>query len=619
MKQHEKMQKTMLRSLFLLLMLFSYTGSILAAGDITLKLSAPANVSKGKPFKISYILNNAQGQSINVSDKISGFNVIYGPGISRSSASSSLNGRTVQQIYTETYTYTLIAEKEGTFTIPAATIVAGGKAYKSNTARVKVLPPDKKASSSQEYYSEPVTQPDAVKDNDIFVRAIPSKVKIYEQEAFIITFKLYSSLDIERFVDIEFPEFEGFIREDIPMPSALQTRIERINGKNYFSADLVKYLLFPQRSGKITIPAGKASFILRVRSGRQVRTFLGPQNLMTSVQKNIVINPVILDVKSLPDGKPANFANAVGNFNVKSQISATNLKANDGVTLTVDINGAGNLKLIKNPDIKLPSDFEAYDPKVTNDVNPTNSGLAGSKKIEYFFIPRHEGKYEIPATQFSYFDPGSGTYKQLEIPAYTLNVAKDPTGGAGAATSYNNQSDVKVAKDIRYIKDGTYRFSRTNDFMAGSLAYWLWYIIPTLLFASFFIYYRKQIRENADIVRMKTKKANKVAIRRLQQADAFLKANNKEKFYEEILRAVWGYLSDKLVIPVSNLNRENIEVELAKYGAGNDLIASFISILDTCEYARYAPNQEYKVMDNFYNEAIDTITKMENTIKLNKH
>lgn len=380
--------------------------------------------------------------------------------------------------------------------------------------------------------------------------------------------------------------------------------------------DVKKTLLFPQRSGKITIPSGTMEIVFEVSSGRKVQTFFGSQDVMTEAKKILKTTPVTVDISALPlQDKPANFSGAVGAFTFTPTISSQKVKANDAVTIKLNISGTGNLKLIKNPEIKFPKDIETYDPQVKNDYKLTENGLSGTKTIEYMFIPRYPGKFTIPPIEFSYFDTRTNTYKTVSSPSYELDVDKDPNAGKNVSTSYSNQKELEINQDIRYIKTGSYSFKNPNDFFVGSLSYVLCYLIPLALFIIFSIVYRKQIQANADIALMRTKKANKVATKRLKLAKQYLLTHKKDNFYEEILRAVWGYLSDKLTIPVADLNRENIETELRKYGAGDDIIGTFINILDTGEFARYAPSESDDAMDKLYNDTVDAIGKMENTIK----
>lgn len=601
---------------YLLLCILSFfsLGYINAQG-ISFRTSAPNAVVKDEQFRLTYTLEGGQGDQLKVPNSIKGFDILFGPSVSSSSSVQIINGKTTSNS-SESYTYILAASQEGTFTLPGATIEVNGRTYTSNSVQVKVLPPDKNAQSQN--IQQRGGQPSASTSNaqnitasDAFIRAIVSKSTIYEQEAFFVTFRFYTTLDIRDVGKIEFPEFEGFMVEDQDLPPTRQLQMEHYNGRNYYAVDLKKSLLFPQRSGKITIPSGKMEMVFSVRSGKTQQTFFGPQYVMSDVKKILTSSPLTIDILPLPQGKPLNYSNGVGSFSINSSISTTDIKANDAVTIKLVISGTGNMKLIKTPELELPKDFEAYDPKITNDFKLTNNGLTGTKTIEYLFIPRFQGDYTIPAIELSYFDPSSKSYKTLKTEEYKIKVAKDPNASnVNSATSYT-QSEVKVEQDIRHIKTEAPSLVKIDNFLIGSVAYYLWYIIPIILFSIAFFLYRKQIKENADLIRLKTKQANKVAIKRLKLARKYLAENKKEAFYEEILRATWGYLSDKLVIPVSALNRENIEQELTKFGASSELTSKFIQILDTCEFARYAPTETESAKENVYDDTADAIGEME--------
>lgn len=607
-------RQKMQRHLLLWILLFLGLG---LNAQVKFTASAPSAVAKGDQFRLVYTLRGGDGENINVPSSIKGFDILYGPAMSSSSSTQIINGN-VTTDSSESYIYTLTANAEGTFTIPAATITVKGKSYTSNSVQVKVLPPDKNAQAQQSggggggQTSAATSTAQNINSSDAFIRAIVSKSKVSEQESFVVTFRFYTTLEVRDIGKIEFPEFDGFMVEEQPLPPTRQMTFEHYNGRNYYAVDLRRTLLFPQRSGKITIPSGKIEMVFNVRSGKTVQTFFGPQYVMTDVKKTMTTSPLTIDVSPLPEGKPADFSNGVGTFSMNASISATDIKANDPVTIKLVISGTGNMKLIKTPEIVLPKDFESYDPKITNDLNYTDNGLTGTKTIEYLFIPRYQGTFKIPPLVFSYFDIKSRSYKTISTPEYTLNVAKDPHAGSNSATSFT-QTDVQVEQDIRHIKTGNPSLVTINSFLFGSLGYWFWYIIPFVLFVVFLILYRKQIKENADIARMKTKRANKVAVKRLKLAGKYLQAHKKEQFYEEVLRAAWGYLSDKLVIPIADLSRDNIEQELIKFGASQELITKFISILDTCEFARYAPVESDTAMDDLYKDAVDAIGEMENS------
>lgn len=610
---------------FIIVILSLINIAAIQAQNITFTISAPNSTVEGGQIQVKYILkvvgNASNPSSPELNENIKGFEVVYGPAYSQSRSTTIINGNASSES-NWIFTYTMIATAQGTFTIPAASIKIDGQNYKSNTAQVTVLPPDKDAKNNQKG-GRPVQETTSsstaanINPKDAFVRAIFSKTKVAEQEALVVTFRFYTVLNVREADKVEFPEFEGFITEDFELPSNRQWRLENFNGKNYQVIDIKKTLLFPQRSGKITIPSGKLDIIFAVKSGQVSDRFFGTYDVMSEVKRSLKTTPVTVDIEALPSGKPLNFSGAVGTFNFNSTISDTEVKANEAVTIKLDISGTGNLKLIKNPTIQFPTDMETYDPKVNNNFRLTENGLTGTRSIEYMFIPRYPGDYTIPPIEFDYYDIKEKKYKRLTTPAYNLKVDKDPNAGKNnSATSYMNQREVQVDQDIRYLKTNDYKFRRSTDFFIGSFANILWYLIPLILFIICSVIYRNQIKANADVIRMRTKKANKVASKRLKLAKKYLDTHNKDNFYKEVLRAVWGYLSDKLTIPVSDLNRENVESELTKYGAGEELINMYINILDTCEFAHYSPaSGSNEAMDKTYSETVAAIDKMEKIIK----
>lgn len=601
----------------ILLFVVLLTGAGKASGQVTFKASAPATVVEGEQFRLSYILNK-EGKDIRLPE-IPDFDVLFGPSISTSFSQRTVNGKTTSES-SVTYTYILMAKKTGTFTISPASIKVDGSNYESNSLQIKVLPPDEASTQEpaagggrgEERLSGTGTA--TVSAEDAFIRAIVSKNDPYEQEGFTVTFRLYTTLNVVNFGKIQFPEFEGFMVEEVNLPSNQQLQLERYNGRNYFTADLRKTLLFPQRSGQISIPRGSLEMVFSVPSGRRVSTFFGTQEVMVDVKKELITNPLSINVKPLPANRPSSYANAVGTFTLKSGINSTAVKANEAITIIWEISGTGNMKLIRNPEIEFPNNFEVYDPTVTNSLNVTTNGLTGIRKIEYMAIPRYEGSYTIPAVEFAYFDPAKNRYETLTMPAQNLQIAKgDP--GSSTTASFVNRQDVKVEQDIRFLKTDEPSYLSATTFFVGSLNYWLWYLIPLLLLIVLFVLNRKQARENANVALMRTRKANKMAIKRLKTANRYLKEQDKEHFYDEVLRAIWGYFSDKLSIPVARLSRNNIEEELSRKEISEQLAGKFIEILDTCEFARYAPAESNAEMDRIYNDTMKAIEEMENKLR----
>ncbi len=600
--------------IYLIFLVALLTGNIaVSEAQVTFKATAPASVVEGEQFRLSYVLNQ-EGRALRLHD-LSDFDILFGPSTSTSFSQRTINGKTTSE-RSVTYTYILVAKTTGTFTIGPASISVDGANYQSNSLKVEVLPPDEKSSQSSRGGGSSSGSA-TVSDNDAFIRAIVSKNNPYEQEGFTVTFRLYTTLNIVNFGRIQFPEFEGFMVEEIDVPVNQQLQMERYNGRNYYTADLRKTLLFPQKSGQITIPSGRLEMVFSVPSGRSVTTFFGSQELMVDVNKTLVTNPVVINVKPLPANRPASFANAVGTFTMKPNINTTQLRANEAISLRLEISGTGNMKLISNPVVEFPSNFEVYDPTVTNALNVTSNGLTGIRTIEYMAIPRYEGNYTIPPVEFSYFDINTNSYKTLTTEEYSLQIAK---GDPGSITSSNfvNQQDVRVEQDIRFLKTGEPNYLSISNFFVGSLNYWLWYIIPFVLLVVLFIINRKQARENANVALMRNRKANKIAIKRLKLAEKYLKEQKKENFYDEVLRAIWGYFSDKLSIPVANLSKNNIENELSKNGISGELISRFMQILDTCEFARYAPAESDAEMESVYNNTFNAIGEMENRLKKSK-
>lgn len=594
------------------------TSGFTAMAQVDFKATAPATVVQGEQFRLSYMLNQ-EGRDLRLPD-LPDFEVLFGPSTSTSFSQRTVNGKTTSE-RSVTYTYILIAPETGRFTLPPASIRVDGSNYESNSLTIEVLPPDETAAGSSpgggQRAERPSTGSATVSPSDAFIRAIISKNSPYEQEGFTVTFRLYTTLNVVNFGRIQFPEFEGFMVEEVDLPMNQQLQMERYEGRNYYTANLRRTLLFPQRSGQITIPSGRIEMVFSVPSGRSVSTFFGSQEVMVDVKKEMVTNPVTINVRPLPANRPASYANAVGTFTLNPSISTTQTRANEAITLRLEITGTGNMKLIRDPIVQFPDNFEVYDPTVNNSLNVTTNGLTGVRAVEYMAIPRYEGNYSIPPVEFTYFDLNSNSYKTLTTPEYELQIDKGDPSSATVGTFVNRQ-DVRVEQDIRFLKTGDPSYTSSVNFLAGSLNYWLWYIVPLLLLVVGYFVNRKQALENANVALTRTRKANKMAIKRLKVAETHLKAENKERFYEEVLRATWGYFSDKLSIPVARLSKDNIEAELAGQGVDDALVKKFMTILDTCEFARYAPAESTAEMDRIYNETLAAIGEMENKLKKNR-
>lgn len=578
------------------------------ADDVVFRATAPSQVIVGKPFQLTYSVNQ-RSKDLRAPD-MSDFDVLAGPYTSTSSSTSFVNGKRTSS-FSQTYTYTLLAQREGTFTIAPASIRVSGSEYTSNGVRITVLPEDEQPQQTQQpsrqtgaQQTQQGSSSGSVSSENLFIRTIVSKTHVHEQEAILLSYKLYfAGVDVAQFTNnTKIPEFTGFLKQDLEQGD-IQTELEHYNGRNYQTATLYRTLLYPQHSGDIKIDPASFEAVLRVQTRAQVRSifddFFGTY---TNVTRAITAPGVTVHVDALPSGKPAGFSGGVGHFTLTPSISQTELQTNDAVTIRLDITGTGNMKLLKTPAVDWPEGFEPYDPKVTNNFKTTPSGVSGTKSIEYLAIPRASGDYTIPAVTFSYFDTQDDTYKTLSTPEYTIHVKKGANEQSNNAVvnNYVNKEDIKqLGSDIRYINTAvpTLQPKRAAWVEYGSLTFWLLYLVPLCVALLLFVIFRKQIKENADITRMRYKHANKVAQKRLKKAGKLLKENQKEAFYEEIERAAWTYLSDRLSIPTADLNKDNISSILRGKGVGEDLIKEVNNVLSTAEFARYAPSSDHEMND----------------------
>ena len=589
------------------------------ADDVTFEATAPKAVVVNQQFQLKYIINTHKAREPRL-PAIEGFSIIAGPFRSQQSSTQIINGQ-VTSSNTLVFTYTLIADKEGEYKIAGATANINGNDYTSNPVTIKVLPPDQ-ASAAQSSArqqrgsrSNRAAAPTNIPADDLFMTATLNKTKVFEQEAVLLSFKVYSAVNLTS-LNGKIPDLKGFQIQEVELPHNKEWGLEHYKGRNYRTILWQQYVLFPQQSGEIEIPSATFEGTVAVQTrAYDPFDFFGGGGYV-DVKKELRTPVLKLNVQKLPDGKPADFLGGVGSFKLSSSLSSDDVKANEAVTLRLVISGTGNMKLIKTPEVSFPEDFEVYDPKVENKISLRNDGFSGNKVIEYLVIPRFGGEYTIPAVKFSYFDIASKQYKTLETQSYTLNVTKGKESAGGTVAAYVSKEELKLlGQDIRYIKRGDVTTAPAGSYLFASITYWLWYIVPLLLFVIYILIHHKQMRENANIAAMRTKKANKVAVKRLKVAKKLLKENKKNEFYDEILKTLWGYMSDKLSIPVSQLSKENIAAELEKKGVNEELVKELHDVLNEGEFARYAPGDAGAAMDKVYNMAIEIISKMENSIK----
>lgn len=590
-----------------------------AADKVRFVAEAADVVVSGDQVRLVFTVNSQDIKDFRA-PSIKGFDVLMGPSRSQQSSIQIINGKRTSNSSTA-FTYILLAGNPGTYTIPAASVEVNGEKVFSNAISIKVLPQDQTSGNSgnngggSASSSRSQAAGSRISANDLFITATASKTTVHEQEAILLTYKVYTVVNLRQLYG-KMPDLKGFHTQEVELPQQKTFTLEHYKGRNYNTTVWSQYVLFPQQTGKLEIPSITFDGVVAQQtiSDDPFDAFFNGGGYV-EVKKKITTPKVVINVQLLP-AKPAGFSGAVGEFKLASSINATDVKTNDAVTIKLTLSGTGNMKLIGTPEVKFPQDFEIYDPKVTDDYKLTNSGLTGTKTFEYLAIPRHAGNFTIPAIEFTYFDLKSNSYKTLKTEAYNLKVAKGQGNADQVISDFTNKESVKMlGKDIRFIKLGDSSLRPKGDFFFGTVGYYLCYLIPLLLFVVFAVIYRQKALENANVAKVKTKKANKVATRRMKLAGKLLAENKKNEFYDEVLKALWGYISDKLSIPVSQLSKDNIEAELTNYGVQEALIAEFIGVLNECEYARYAPGNENEAMDKVYSASVEVISKMENSIK----
>lgn len=595
----------------LLLTCFAYVLTVCAQN---ISVSAPTHVATGENFRVSYTIANVSVDEFRSASIPSGLEVIAGPYTSQQSSYQIVNGHTSRSS-SITYTYTLYAEKAGSYTIGAAHAKAGGKTIASRPFRIQVSGATRNNGSSAPNMHDDAVSPShssggRISSKDLFVKVTANKKHVHEQEPILLTYKVYTLVDLTS-LDGKMPDLKGFHTQEIPLPQQKSFHIEKLNGRNYRCVTWSQYVMYPQMTGKMTIPSltFKGVVVMQNRNVDPFEAFFNGGSGYIEVKRNIVAPAIDIQVDPLPQ-KPTDFSGGVGRFSISSQLLSNSVKAGTPVTLRVVVGGNGNLKLIKQPVVTFPKDFDKYDPKVTDKTKLTTNGLEGNMVYDFLVVPRNQGNYTIPAVSLTYYDTASNQYKTVKTSPLTVKV--EP--GDGKGTSVTDYSEAQPT-DIRPIKQGMYDTIDTAHLFFGSVGFWLWLIVPFVVFVALVVIFHKKAVENADIIGKRGKRANKVATKRLKTAYKLLTAGKQNEFYDEVLRALWGYVGDKLNMPVEKLSRENISEQLATRGIGEDIIGKFLSALDECEYERYAPGSAEGNMTKTYDSAMVAITEIDGVLR----
>ncbi len=598
--------------------LFAFIMAVIAAAAQRLVADAPAEVAVGEQFRLTYTVNTQNVNGFRVGTIPAELEVLMGPSTSSQSSFQMVNGHTSSSS-SITYTYIICANKAGTYSIPAAHISVGGKTIASNQLRIKVSGASRQGAQGQQGQGEGGLRPagSRISGSDLFIKVSANKRRVHEQEPILLTYKVYTLVDLTSLKG-NMPDLKGFHTQEVQLPQQKSYKIETVNGRPYRTVTWSQYVMFPQITGKLEIPSITFDGIV-IQQNRDVdpfEAFFNGGSGYVEVKKKIKAPGLTIQVDPLPV-RPAGFSGGVGSFTISAQLNKTDIKANNPVTLRVIVSGRGNLKLIKKPEVKFPKDFDTYDAKVTDKTKLTSNGVEGNMVYDFLAVPRNQGKYEIPPIEFVYYDTEANAYKTVKTQAFTLNVAKG-SGSASVSDYTGDAADDQLNKDIRGIKTGDADVHDIGDFFFGSTAYWVAMCVLAAIFVSLFVVFRHRAIANANIDRMRGKKANKVATKRLKKANRLMLDGKASLFYDEVLRALWGYVGDKLSIPVEKLSRENISQRLAERSVGDETIALFIGALDECEFERYAPGDVKGNMSKTFEAAMTAIMRIEETMKKRK-
>jgi hypothetical protein len=525
---------------------------------------------------------------------------------------NTLTEKTTQTI-SNTYSYIIQGRKEGTFTIGKAKITVDGTTYESNVLSVEVI---KGSNPTNQETSVDGNVVKSSNSNDIFASINLNKSTVYQGEQLIATLKIYDRAGLSALNDYKFPSYTGFWAQDIEVPTRPSIEREKVNNKIYGSVLLRKTILFPQKTGNIRIDPFEVECIIKEKAGQR-RNFFGELvDIYKDVPKKLVSHPKTVKVLPLPASKPTSFTGAVGSdFKFDVTVDRNELKSNESITMKVTVSGNGNMQIIDKINIDFPASFEVFDPKINNNIKNTAAGARGSKVFEYLVVPREPGDYTIPAIEFSYFDIQSKSYKTLTAKELKFKVEKGENSQLFTTGDAINKEEVQaIGSDIRHIVDRKFELTKKGNTFFGTFGFYLFYIISFLTALVVIIVLRKKIEQNRNLALQKNKKANKISKKRLKVAATYLKETNKEAFYDEVIRALWGYLSDKLNIPMADLSRNTVKETLAEKGIDENIINNFVEVIDNCEFAKYAPASVENQMEQDYDKARQVINKLVNVL-----
>lgn len=580
----------------------------------SMSVSVPSHVSVGENFRLSYTINTQEVENFRAGNIPEAIEVIAGPYTSSQSSFQMVNGHTSSSS-SVTYTYTLYASKNGTYTIPAAHARVNGRIISSRAVKVIVSGTARQNNGAPQMHDDYAGEAQMrkagsrISGNDLFIKVSANKRRVHEQEPILLTYKVYTLVDLTQ-LEGNMPDLTGFHTQEVKLPQQKNFHVEKVNGKNYRCVTWSQYVMYPQVTGKLEIPSitFKGIVVQQNRAVDPFEAFFNGGSGYVEVKRNIVAPRLTVQVDPLPK-RPSDFSGGVGKFNLSASVNHTEVKAGEPISMRVVVGGIGNLKLIKEPSVVFPKDFDKYDAKITDKTKLTENGVEGNMIYDILAVPRNQGQYEIPPIEFTYYDTGQNAYRTIKTQAFKINV-KEGDGKGSSVEDYRQEEN-----DIRGLKQQKVRMHRVDEFFFGSTQYWVSLLVPLLAFIILLVVFRKRALDHADIVKMRGKKANKVATKRLKKARSLMSQNKQAEFYDEVLHALWGYVGDKLNMPVEKLARENIADNLQRQSVDGKTIDTFISSLDECEFERYAPGDPSGNMNKTIDSAMTAIMEIENVMK----
>ena len=597
--------------IILLLMMLGYHVHVDAQH---ISVSAPSHVAAGENFRVAYTINTSDVEEFRMGGVQEGLEVIAGPYTSSQSSYQMINGHTSSSS-SVTITYTLYAAKNGSFTIGASHALVGGKRLSSQAVKIQVSGHAQRTNGApnmhgQDSYDQPRMRSagSAISGSDLFIKVSASKKRVHEQEPILLTYKVYTQVDLTQ-LEGKMPDLKGFHTQEVPLPQQKTFHTETVNGRPYKCVTWSQYVMYPQMTGSLEIPSitFKGIVVQQNRNVDPMEAFFNGGSGYVEVKKDIKAPGITLQVDPLPQ-RPANFSGGVGKFNISASLDKKEVKAGEPITLRVVVGGIGNLKLLKQPVVNFPKDFDKYDAKVTDKTRLTANGVEGNMVYDFLAVPRNQGSYTIPSVELTYYDTGKNAYKTIKTQPFKVEVEK------GDGTSAESEDFASQDKDIHTIKLGKVVQHKADDMFFGSFGYWISLLMPLIAFVVLLIVFRRRAIENADIVKKRSNRAGKIATKRLRLANKLMLQGKQGEFYDEVMRALWGYMSYKLNMPAEKLNRDNIRETLGRHFVDDATIEKFTTALDECEFERYAPGDAAGNMNRTFESAMTAIMDIENAI-----